>query len=70
MNATPSDKANNVSLSLDFDSVDDINKAFAALSEGGKVTMELQDTFWNARFGMCTDKFGMAWLFNHDLPKK
>ena len=70
MNATSSDKANNVSLSLDFDSIEEINSAFAAISEGGKVTMELQDTFWNARFGMCTDKFGIAWMFNHDMPKK
>jgi PhnB protein len=64
------EKNNNISLSLDFDSVEDINNAFAKMSEGGKVTMELQDTFWNARFGMCTDKYGIAWLFNHDMPKK
>jgi|SRR6185437_4836954 len=64
------EKNNNISLSLDFDSVDDINNAFAKFSEGGKVTMPIENTFWNARFGMCTDKYGIAWLFNHDLPKK
>jgi|SRR6185312_14082299 len=59
----------NLSLSLNFTSLDEINKTFAALSEGGKVTMELQDTFWGARFGMLTDKYGFNWMFNHDYKK-
>jgi len=60
---------NNLSLSLNFANLEDINKTFAALSEGGKVTMELQDTFWGARFGMLTDKYGFNWMFNHDYKK-
>jgi PhnB protein len=24
----------------------------------------LQETFWAARFGMLTDKFGINWMFN------
>lgn len=59
----------NLSLSLDFKDVDEINKTFSALSEDGKITMELQDTFWGARFGMLKDKFGFHWMFNHDYPK-
>lgn len=27
---------------------------------GGTVTMELQDMFWGAYYGSCTDKFGGA----------
>ena len=34
------------------------------LSDGGNVTMELQDMFWGAYFGSCTDKFGVNWMFN------
>jgi len=60
---------NNLSLSLNFENLEDINKTFAALSEGGKVTMKLQDTFWGARFGMLTDKYGFNWMFNHDYKK-
>jgi PhnB protein len=30
----------------------------------------VQDTFWGARFGMITDKFGVSWMFNCELPKK
>jgi len=59
----------NLSLSLNFNDADEMNKTFAALSEGGKITMELQDTFWGARFGMLQDKFGFNWMFNHDYKK-
>lgn len=59
---------NNIWLALDFKSEAAQDKAFAALSEGGIVTMPLQDTFWNARYGMCTDKFGVNWMFNYDKP--
>ena len=60
----------NLSLSLNFKTVADIDKIFAALSEGATVTMPLQDTFWGAKFGMLTDKFGINWMFNHDYEKK
>ncbi len=56
----------NISLSLNFTDIESIDKTFVALSEGAKITMELQDTFWGARFGMLTDQFGINWMFNHD----
>jgi PhnB protein len=60
----------NMSLSLNFPSLESIEKVFAALSEGATITMPLQDTFWGARFGMLVDKFGINWMFNFDLQKK
>ncbi|WP_128546899.1 VOC family protein [Larkinella soli] len=57
------------SLSLNLTSGDEIERVFGAISEGGNVTMPLEDTFWGARFGMCTDRFGVNWMFNYDLPK-
>jgi len=30
--------------------------------------MPLQETFWAARFGMLTDRFGANWMFNLDKP--
>ncbi len=60
---------NNFAVSLSFKSDAEITDAFNALSAGGNVTMPLQDTFWNAKFGMCTDKFGVNWMFNWDKPK-
>jgi PhnB protein len=35
---------------------------FAALSEGGKVTMPLTRTFFSPAFGMATDRFGVGWM--------
>lgn len=59
----------NFSIALDFKSNGDMGRAFENMANGGQVTMPLQDTFWGARFGMCTDKFGVNWMFNYDKPK-
>ncbi|MEP6676952.1 MAG: VOC family protein [Ferruginibacter sp.] len=56
----------NIQLSVDADSVEKINELFPKMAEGGTITMELQDTFWGARFGMLKDKFGISWMFNVD----
>ena len=42
----------------------DAERIFGALSEGGTVTMPLQETFWAARFGMVVDRFGIPWMVN------
>ena len=41
---------------------------FAKLSEGGKASMPLDDTFWGSRFGMLTDRFGTDWMLNCTKP--
>jgi PhnB protein len=38
------------------------DKLFAALGDGGKVTMPMAKTFFSARFGMLADKFGVGWM--------
>lgn len=55
---------NNVYLSLEPDSRKETEKLFYALSKEGKVTTELQQTFWGAYYGSCIDKFGIQWMFN------
>lgn len=50
------------SLSLSLDSVADANRAFGALSDGGKVTMPMSKTFWSPAFGMVEDRFGVSWM--------
>ena len=37
-------------------------KYFEALSDGGKVTMPLTETFFAHKFGMLADKFGVNWM--------
>ena len=70
MPGMPFIQGNNVHLNIDCDNIAEIERLFAGFSEGGKVTMPLQDQFWGARFGMLVDKFGMHWMFNCELPKK
>jgi PhnB protein len=40
----------------------DAEKKFAALAEGGQVTMPLAKTFFSLRLGMVADKFGVHWI--------
>ena len=37
-------------------------RTFAALGEGGQVTMPLAKTFFSPRFGMLADRFGVNWM--------
>ncbi len=44
-----------------LDSVEQTTRVFGALSEGGKVTMPLQQTFYSSCYGACTDKYNVNW---------
>lgn len=46
---------NNATISVNLHSDEEIERVFNAISAGGNVTMRLGDTFWGAKFGMCTD---------------
>jgi PhnB protein len=60
-------KGGNISLSLNFEDVPEGERLFAALSNGGNVETPLTETFWGAKFGQFTDKFGIDWMFNITL---
>lgn len=45
------------------------HRVFAALGEGGTVTMPLMKSFWSSSFGMLTDKFSVPWMVNVVAPK-
>jgi PhnB protein len=40
----------------------DADTMFAALVDGGQVTMPMAKTFFSPRFGMLADKFGVQWM--------
>ena len=44
------------------------DRAFALLSEGGKVNMALANAPWGPYFGMCTDRFGVSWMVSLTHP--
>ena len=53
-----------VMVALQYDTVDEAHRVFAALSQGGRVTMPLAPAFWSKTFGMLTDRFGISWAVN------
>lgn len=52
------------SVSINVDAIADAERIFAALADQGTIQMPLGQTFWAARFGMCTDRFGVPWMIN------
>jgi PhnB protein len=50
------------SLSIAVPDEREAERVFAALSEGGLVTMPLEKTFWAPKFGMLQDRFGVGWM--------
>jgi PhnB protein len=50
------------SLSVAMPTEAEADRAFAALADGGQVSMPITKTFWSPRFGMLTDRFGIGWM--------
>jgi PhnB protein len=66
--ASPGNKViigNNISLTLDFESEEEIQSIYDSLREKGTVYMELQDTFWGAKYAKVQDAFGLIWDLNY-----
>ncbi|MFA7326203.1 MAG: VOC family protein [Candidatus Kapaibacterium sp.] len=57
----------NISLAITAESKEEADAFFTGLSEDGIITMPIEETFWNAYFGMCEDKFGVNWMINFDM---
>lgn len=58
------EEATGFSVSIQIDDPGEAERVFQALAEGGEVRMPIQETFWAARFGMVTDRFGTPWMVN------
>lgn len=63
-------KGNQVNISIQAESEEEADRLFNGLSAGGTVTMPMEKSFWNAYFGMFTDKFGINWLINYDYNQQ
>jgi PhnB protein len=53
-------------LSLGVDSDAEAERVFSALSDGGRVFMPMQETFFATRFGQVQDRFGINWMILHE----
>ncbi|MCD7914791.1 MAG: VOC family protein [Tannerellaceae bacterium] len=54
----------NIELAISTTDEAEVIRIFRALSEGGKVTMPLQETFWADLYGTLTDKFDINWIIS------
>ncbi|EGA90968.1 3-demethylubiquinone-9 3-methyltransferase [Planococcus donghaensis MPA1U2] len=59
----------NISLVLEFDKQEEMDTVYHHLAENGTVAMELQDTFWGARYAKVKDAFGVTWDLNYTHSK-
>ncbi|MGB8020965.1 MAG: VOC family protein [Candidatus Nanopelagicales bacterium] len=55
---------NDFSLHVEADDAAEAQRLFAALAEGGSVSMEPAATEWAEWFAGCTDRFGTEWMIS------
>jgi len=60
---------NHMSASLSGDEADELRGWWDRLCEGGMVMVPLEKQMWGDEFGMCADRFGIAWLVNIAGPQ-
>ena len=71
-NDVPSDRFQPIRSSylyLAVDSAEAADKIYAALAEGGEVSMPIAETFFATRFAQLRDRFGTLWTILHERPR-
>ena len=58
----PATQGTNFYINVEADSVEEAERLFHALADGGSVEMELQKTEWAEKYGTCTDRYGVQWM--------
>jgi predicted 3-demethylubiquinone-9 3-methyltransferase (glyoxalase superfamily) len=52
------------SIFADFDREEQLDGAYAELSEGGTLLMPLQEYLFSSRFAWLNDRYGVSWQLN------
>jgi len=60
----------NGSISVVAESRERADELIAELSDGGAVTLAMEDQVWGAYFGMCADRFGVNWMLVYAPPRE
>jgi PhnB protein len=58
-------------MGADIPKAEPMRSAYLSLgvdSDGGRVLMPLEETFFASRFGQVQDRFGMNWMVLHERP--
>lgn len=58
---------NIISLTMEFDTEEQVDRAFELLAKDGTVFMQLDKMFWGAKYGKLMDKYGVHWDLNYQL---
>ncbi len=58
----------NFGISILAENPEQSDDLFTKLSDGGTVKMKMEKVFWGAYFGSLTDRFGIDWMINCELP--
>jgi PhnB protein len=59
----------NIAVSLSGDDADELRGYWQQLSEGGSVSVPLEQQMWGDEFGMCEDRFGITWMVDIGQPQ-
>ena len=62
-------QGNNIALSVNCSSEEEINTLFSVLSSDGKIIDTLKPQFWGGLFGVIQDKYGISWMLNYSQGK-
>ena len=60
---------NGYNLVLNCDSEEQLRDFYVKLVDGGKEVFAPTDSGWGAIIAHCTDRFGVTWLMNYDVPQ-
>jgi PhnB protein len=55
-------------LFVEHDDLDAASRLFAALAQGGRVTVPFKRQFWGDHYGNFTDQFGVQWAVSSRAP--
>ena len=55
-------------INIDPGTETEAERIYKDLSEGGKIGMPLQETFWAKRYAQFVDRFGVPWMINVSKP--
>ena len=54
-------------VTLTLDSVEETERVYRLLSDGGETFMKMEQTFFAKRFAMLRDRFGTSWMLLHEV---
>jgi len=61
---------NGYSISISIANLEEAERFFNNLADGGQINIPFAETFRAAKYGMLTDKFGVNWMVNCEIEQQ